>query len=775
LNLLYFEICFQDPHLSRGRNRGGMASQEERLTRKVILVGNPNVGKSVIFRLLTGSYVMVSNFTCTTVEVSRGRVSVGGNSYEIVDTPGVHSLVPQSEDERVTCEALLEEKPDLVVQVADAKNLRRTLLIASQLVEFRIPMVLVLNMMDEAQERGVEIDTPGLSRLLSIPVVETVAIFSQGRRQLMQAMQNASVPVNPLREFHPISHISSVLSGSGNIPGSLATEWLALGDAGFSKRLESALGAAAVEQLEQARRSYSESAHRSLAKDVAESRQEFLEQVVDVYKKKRQAQLLARDDSRASRIWLALLIAGLVFFAWNEFGGLAGLGTPYRAATRYLAERLAPGPGGASWISTLLFARGASGRGQFGLALEALHFMFFIAPVVLPFGMLISRSRKFALEVGILTRRALTGIPILICVLLLLFEFVGYTGAQTMVGFLEEILFGRFVIPLIRGILPAGIFEEFLTGKFGLISMGVTYAIAIVLPVVTTFFIAFSLLEDSGYLPRLSILSDRVMRLMGLNGKATLPMVLGLGCCTMATITTRVLSSRKERLLATLLLALGIPCSAQLGVILGIASGFSPAATMTVIGVVVMQLFLVGFLASKLIRGPRSEFIFEIPPIRVPQIKNIALKTGYRIKWYLKEALPLFLYGTGALFILDKVHLAGLSMLEWLQRGLAPVMTGLLHLPEQAASVFVLGFLRRDYGAAGLFQMARAGMLNAQQVVVSLVVITLFVPCLASFLVIAKEQGMKRAVAITSFIVPFAIAVGTVLSWVLRILNITYG
>ena len=202
-----------------------MTTDERAATRRVILVGNPNVGKSVIFRLLTGSYVMVSNFPGTTVEVSRGRISLGGVSYEIVDTPGVHSLVPQSEDERVTCEVLLREKPDLIMQVADAKNLRRTLLVASQLVEFRIPMVLVLNMMDEAQERGIEIDTRGLSSLLSVPVVETVAIYSQGRRQLLQAMQNALPPTNPLRDCRPMCHVSSTLNGSGSAPGALAVEW----------------------------------------------------------------------------------------------------------------------------------------------------------------------------------------------------------------------------------------------------------------------------------------------------------------------------------------------------------------------------------------------------------------------------------------------------------------------------------------------------------------------------------------------------------------------
>ena len=751
-----------------------MTAETSRPTKKAVLVGNPNVGKSVVFRLLTGSYVMVSNYPGTTVEVSRGMTTVGATTYEIIDTPGVQSLVPQSEDEWVTCEVLLTEKPDLIVQVADAKNLRRTLLIACQLVEFGIPMILVLNMMDEAQDRGIELDTQGLSDLLAVPVVETVAIYSRGRRQLLQAMENSLPPRNPLQDCPPMRHISSELNGASTVPGALATEWLASIDAGFLRRLESSLGRTSLDRLETARRSYTGISNRPLAGDVAGSRNEFLERSVAGYAKKRQRRLLETTDSPASKIWLALLVVGILLFIWNELGSLAGIWTPYGAATRTLAGLQAQDAGDAGFFSALLFSRAASGSGDFGLALEVLHFAFFLAPVIIPFSVLIARSRRFAHEVGILTRRASTGIPILILVLLLLYEFVGYTGAQTLVGLLEDIVFGGFLIPWIRGLLPSGFLHDLIIGEFGLVSMGLTYAIAIVLPVVGTFFIAFGLLEDSGYLPRLSILSDRAMRLMGLNGKATLPMVLGLGCCTMATITTRVLGSRKERLIATLLLALGIPCSAQLGVILGIAAGFSPAATLTVIGVVASQLLLVGFLSSRLIRGRSSEFIFEIPPIRSPQLRNLVLKTGYRIRWYLKEALPLFLYGTLALFILDKIHLAGQSLLVWVQTGLAPIVTGVLHLPAEAASAFVMGFLRRDYGAAGLFQLARTGMLNGQQVVVSLIVITLFVPCLASFLVIVKEQGMKRAAAITAFIVPFAIGVGAVVSWLLRTFRVSF-
>jgi ferrous iron transport protein B len=261
---------------------------------------------------------------------------------------------------------------------------------------------------------------------------------------------------------------------------------------------------------------------------------------------------------------------------------------------------------------------------------------------------------------------------------------------------------------------------------------------------------------------------------LGLNGKAVLLMVLGFGCGTMATMTTRILNSKRERFIAIFLLALGIPCSAQLGVMLGIAAGISQKATLTVIGVVASQLLLVGYLSSRLIPGRSSEFIFEIPPIRVPQLKNVAIKTWYRIQWYLKEAVPLFLLGTFVLFALDSVRLLGRSLLSWIQSAMEPVLTGLLHLPSGAAAIFLLGFLRRDYGAAGLYDLARKGLLNGQQIVVSMIVLTLFMPCLASFLMIIKEQGLKRAMAIAGFIVPFAILVGAAVSWILRAFNIQF-
>jgi len=745
--------------------------------KKIILVGNPNVGKSVIFGLLTGSYVLVSNFPGTTVEVSRGRMRIGESVYEVIDTPGVNSLIPQSEDERVACEILLRERPDVIVQVADAKNMRRTLLIASQLVEFGIPMVLVLNMIDEAEDRGIEIDTQGLSETLSIPVVETIAIYSKGRRQLLNAIQTAQKPRNPLPALYAGENIARELNGAAS-PALLSIEWMAEGNRDLSRTIADFLGAAPSADLRKWQEKYRATGHGNPAKEIEGMRDRLLEKMVPAFKKQRRSRFV-EETGIAKRMWLGLLVLGLLLFAWNETGALLHMPTPFSIALQAVTSRLEAFFGthhyGGSFLQSVLLGDKSGGHFQYGLVPEAIHLLLLVIPVILPLWVLLSRSRVFAYEMGIQTRRASTGIPILIGVLLLLYEFVGYTGAQTLVGLIEKVLFGGYFIPYLRTLLPSGFFSELLAGKYGIISMGLTYAVGIVLPVVGTFFIAFGLLEDSGYLPRLSILSDRLMRWMGLNGKAVLPMVLGFGCGTMATMTTRILSSKRERLLATFLLALGIPCSAQLGVLLGIAAGFSAKATLTVIAVVASQLILVGFLASKIIRGQPSEFIFEIPPIRMPQLKNVAFKTWYRIQWYLKEAVPLFLVGTLVLFVLDNLQLSGRSLLSWIQAGMEPVISGLLHLPAQTAGIFLLGFLRRDYGAAGFYDLARAGLLNGQQVVVSMIVITLFVPCLASFLMIIKEQGIKRALAITGFIVPFAIFVGAVVGWVLRTFNIQFN
>ena len=571
---------------------------------RIALVGNPNVGKSVVFGRLTGRYVTVSNYPGTTVAVTRGRSTVGAEVCDVIDTPGVNALEgPLSEDEKVTRDLLHGGGVELVVQVADARNLRRALTLTSQIADLRLPMILVLNMIDEARTRGVDVDAAGLAAEIGIPVIEAVAPEGRGLSELRDAL---AVP--------------------------------------------------------------------------------------------------ARASAAAD--------AGQAHAAWAD------------AMTRRFRT----------------VGRISTGRVQEWL--------------------------------GRAVREPLTGIPILLAVLYLTYLVVGVFGAQTLVGLLEEDLFGRYLNPwaaAAASYIPYAAARDFLVGDYGLISMGLTYAVAIVLPVVTTFFLVFGFLEDSGYIPRLAIFSDRLFRAMGLNGRAVLPMVLGLGCDTMATMTTRILATPKERLIAILLLALGVPCSAQLATIMGILGGISFAALVTLFAVVLTQMVLVGFLAARVLPGDRSDFVMELPPLRMPRMRNLVTKTLVRVKWYLGEAVPLFLIGTGLLFVLDRV--GGLDAIASASR---PVVTGLLGLPPRAAEVFVMGFLRRDYGAAGLFKMAHDGSLSNVQAVVALTVMTLFVPCVANFLMIVKERGLRIGLAILSFVTLIAVGTGVALNALLGALHVSF-
>jgi ferrous iron transport protein B len=300
-------------------------------------------------------------------------------------------------------------------------------------------------------------------------------------------------------------------------------------------------------------------------------------------------------------------------------------------------------------------------------------------------------------------------------------------------------------------------------GEYGVVTVGLTYGLAIVLPIVATFFLVFGVLEDSGYLPRLAVMSDRLFRVMGLNGKAVLPMVLGLGCDTMATMTTRILATRKERILATLLLALGVPCSAQLGVILAMLGSVPPSAGLVWLAAVGGVMVLVGWLGKRLLPGRTGEFVVELPPLRRPLAGNVLAKTAARVEWYLKEALPLFVLGTLLLFALDR-----LGLLAVIVRAGEPLVSGLLGLPPSASEAFLIGFLRRDYAATRLFDMSRSSGLDTVQLVTAMVTITLFIPCIANVLIIAKERGTKIALAMVAFIFPFAFAVGGLVRVVMR-------
>lgn len=687
--------------------------------RPIVLVGNPNVGKSVIFGLLTGHYVTVANYPGTTVEVTTGTARWNGSEIPIIDTPGINSLIPFSEDERVTRDILLTARPAAVLQVADAKNLRRALMISLQLAEMQVPFVLDLNMDDEARARGIAIDVRRLADTLGVEVVATVATRRQGIEALLDSLARART--SPFKVAYPapiedaIHQMVPLLQGvfTDAAPSPEPVPRLT-GDVGAdlepclipqygTLRPPSCCAPASVRE--------GRGPERALA-----------------------LMHLAGDASLRPRLAAAL-----------SAGDMAHLDAIREAAQSQLSEPL-------------------------NYAISRARLQAADAIVADVYAVSSDARESWTAILGRLSTHPLWGLPILLFVLLLMYKFVGEFGAGTLVGLLEDTVFGEYLNPWairLAALIPFEIVRDLLVGQYGLVTMALTYAIAIVFPIVGTFFLAFGVLEDSGYLPRLAVMVNRVFKVMGLNGKAVLPMVLGLGCDTMATMTTRILETRKERVQVTLLLALGIPCSAQLGVILGMLGGIGPRGLTIWAGVVITVMLTVGWLSARVLPGKGSDFILELPPIRVPQLSHLAVKTLARIEWYLKEVVPLFIVGTLLLFILDKVGILGL-----LERLAAPLVVDFLGLPREATAAMLIGFLRRDYGAAGFFVLARNGQMDTLQVLVALVTITLFIPCIANVLMIVKEHGWKTAVAMAAFIFPLAFTVGSVVRWALVTWNV---
>lgn len=671
---------------------------------RIILVGNPNVGKSVLFSALTGRYATVSNYPGTTVEITRSEARLPTGTVEVIDTPGTNSLLPQSEDEQVTRDILIDSPGATVLQVGDMKNLRRVLQLTLQLAEHGVPMALCLNMSDEARDLGIEVDAEALEEALGVPVVPASALRRWNLDRLRAAAAEPrrsswGVRYSPAIE-HGVLKLERILPETSIPKRAIAISVLA-GDETLRGWIHAHLGPDAIHAVETIREEVQASAREDLGWRIQRERMALVDRIV--------AQVYRAPEQRAD--------------------GIRG------------------------WL-------------------------------------------------GAVSMHPIWGIPVLALVLIAAYYFVGVWAAGDVVDWFENTLFNGFVNPyLIRGLdavapfphahlieesvltaeytlagpvaglaVVAKFFHDLLVGPFGIFTMALTYAIAIVLPVVTVFFIFFGVLEDSGYLPRLAVMLNRMFRAMGLNGKAVLPMVLGLGCDTMATLTTRILETKKERIIVTLLLALGVPCSAQLGVILAMLGPLGPSAAMVWLTVIGGSIFLVGWLSSQLVRGEAADFVLEVPPIRAPKVSNILIKVAARTEWYLKEAVPLFIVGTLVLYLADLTRL-----LPKIQALLAPLVVGMLRLPAESANAFLIGFLRRDYGAAGLFMMERDGLLTPLQTVVSLTVITLFIPCIANFFMMIRERGVKMATWMAVFILIYSFGIGWAMSRVLPLLPLGLG
>ncbi|MBI5816335.1 MAG: ferrous iron transport protein B [Nitrospinae bacterium] len=636
--------------------------------KKIVIAGLSNAGKSAIFNMFAPSYSEVSNYPHSTVQLIRDECRIGGEIYEIWDTPGVNSLHVLSGEERISRDALITGKPDVIIFTADSTRLKRSLTLFSQIAELSIPTVFALNKTDAAWKGGMAVDSEELSRSIKSPVIEIDAAKAIGLNEIEQAIKKAVPQEGVVQLPHPavdeaVDTVIRELAGSGR---------------GVSR------GEALVFLLG------GEREHKLALAEFGQRAAEVIKNASQTLRRKTPTMDLKQAVFNACSAWAD------------------------RVAENVTAQRLVSAPG-------------------------------------------------FAHYAGWASRHPVFGWPILLGVMWVTFQGVAIV-ATWIANLLHMTLFAPLTV-LIETSISNQVLRDFMVGPYGIVTMGLMNAVETVVPILVVFFLIVGFLEEVGYLPNLSVLANRMFSYMGLTGKAVLSMSLGFGCNTMATMTSRMLESRKERVIAAFLIALGVPCAVQLGVMLAILATTPFSAIVLVIGTVTLTQIVCGILLNRLLKTDRvSDFILELPAFKAPDLKNIGRKTYFRVRSFLVEALPLFMGGAILIYGMDKTGL--LRIVKQLSQ---PIVTGLLSLPDKVTEVFILVLARRELGAVYFKNMVDSGALDIRQIIVGLVVMTLFIPCVSNTMMMIKELGLKTAVYINGAIMVIAIAAGTALNALLGI------
>jgi ferrous iron transport protein B len=349
------------------------------------------------------------------------------------------------------------------------------------------------------------------------------------------------------------------------------------------------------------------------------------------------------------------------------------------------------------------------------------------------------RGAAFAETFGRLSRHPVWGLPILAAFLVIIYFSVVHLAGWLASG-LDTIL-TRPAVGLLSRVLPSGFWTDILIGDYGLLTLGLFNAVSTVLPILSVFFLLFALVEDSGYLPNITVLSRRLFAKIGLTGSSIIPLVLGFGCKTMATLTARNLPSRKERLIVVYLIAFAIPCSAQLGLNIAILGRFGPLVFAAAIAFLAFVEVIAGVTLNLILPGDEAgDYLQELPPIRLPSLRGIAEKTGRRLLSFLREALPVFLVAAVLLFAADRIGLLGA-----LKSVLRPIITGWLGLPVDTVDALILGLARNEAAAGLLLRMVGAGTLGASQALVAVLITTTYLPCFSNVVSMFRVLGWKAA------------------------------
>ena len=616
--------------------------------KKVVLLGLPNTGKTSLFNSLTQQYGVVANYPHTTIEIQRGETSIQGEPWEVIDTPGLHSLYIHSEEELLLRKVILEERPDMIIQCVDLDRIKQSLFLTADLAELHIPLVLALNDISETVRSGKQIFYWKLEEMTGLPVVETK---QQGRKD--------------------------------------------------ASAIKKALVRAGVQETGTEYPDSFEEVLKDLEKEISRTEEEVL------YTRKLALLMLQKDpyiftDTKwlPSREVLKRCEARVDEFL-QDFGG---------SVHRVVNNRRN------SWVE----------RVAQSVTVSPAH-----------------RGRRIAESLAAMSRHPIYGIPLLIGFLAGSFFLV-----VEVAGFLEGLLAGYLFDPItqwLQGVLPPGSVQEFFIGEYGILTLGVFSALGTVLPILSVFFLLFGFLEDVGYLPNLGILIRRGLKGLGLTGKSIMPLVLGFGCKTMATLTARSIPSKKEKFIAIFLIAFAVPCSAQLGLNMAILGKAGIGAFFIAIAFLLLVEIGAGSILNRVIHeDQKTNFLQELPRFKMPNLQFLLKKTGYRMLWFLKESLLIFVIAAAVLFFLDLLH-----VLLWVQNALSPIIVGWLGLPKEMVEALILTMARHEMGAGYILRLSDAGMLNYIQSIIAVVITTMFVPCIANIVAVFRELGTKQGLVVT--------------------------
>jgi ferrous iron transport protein B len=650
----------------------------------IALAGNPNVGKSIIFNQLTGVGVICANYPGVTVDICLGTTKYQGRTIGIVDLPGAYSFGAAAEDQLATRRFLFEEQPGALIYVLDATNLERNLYMLLQLIDFKIPLVVMLNLVDEAARQSITVDADRLSSLLGVPVVPGVATEGRG---VSEAVAAAVDVAEGRRKIKPIK-----IRYGRDVEEKVAELTLVILD-----KMDSTPYNVPV---------------RALSLMMLEGDKDILDHIREL-------------DGGSSAIKETARLANEIELQHGEAAG-----------TRISRERF--GLAG-------VIAESAKGKATAGEPLS---------------------QRLWGLTI-----KPKTGVPIMLAVLAFLFSFLFIAG-----NFLSDLLSRIWVLtasPAIKFIIYAlaghGVLAKTLLWGF---DAGIEAALTIGIPYVLVFYFLLAFLEDSGYLNSIAFLTDTMLHKLGLHGRAVIPMIAGMGCNVPALIGTRVLTSQREKFIASLIIVL-VPCSARITVVFGGVGKYAgPWYAFGIFIISALLIIVLGLAINRILPGEPSGLVMEMFGLRRPSLKAMAQKTWWRFREFFFVALPVVIGGS--------LVLGGLYETGWIWTLSAPLKSlieGWLGLPMIAGVALIFGVLRKELALQFLvtFGIAKYGdkaanllhFMTKKQLFVYGLVTVIYIPCLAAIAVLGRELGWKRAAAIVALTIFFALLLGGLANWIL--------